>query len=41
MTMHIPRKRFGQNFLIDTGVVADIVAAIAPARADRVVEIGP
>jgi 16S rRNA (adenine1518-N6/adenine1519-N6)-dimethyltransferase len=38
---HIPRKRFGQNFLVDTQVVADIVRAIAPARADCVVEIGP
>ena len=38
---HIPRKRFGQNFLVDTQVVADIVMAIAPERTDRVVEIGP
>lgn len=39
--MHIPRKRFGQNFLEDKAVVDRIVAAIAPARNDRVVEIGP
>lgn len=38
---HIPRKRFGQNFLVDTQVVADIIRAIHPARDDRVVEIGP
>jgi len=38
---HQPRKRFGQNFLIDAGVIAAIVAAIAPARDDRFVEIGP
>jgi len=38
---HIPRKRFGQNFLVDAQVVSDIVMAIAPARGDRVVEIGP
>jgi 16S rRNA (adenine1518-N6/adenine1519-N6)-dimethyltransferase len=38
---HIPRKRFGQNFLVDAQVVSDIVMAISPARADRVVEIGP
>lgn len=38
---HIPRKRFGQNFLVDTRVVADIIRAIHPARDDRVVEIGP
>jgi len=38
---HIPRKRFGQNFLVDTQVVADIVGAVAPLRDDTVVEIGP
>ena len=38
---HIPRKRFGQNFLVDAQVVSDIVMAISPARGDRVVEIGP
>jgi 16S rRNA (adenine1518-N6/adenine1519-N6)-dimethyltransferase len=38
---HQPRKRFGQNFLQDSGVIADIVAAIAPARGERIVEIGP
>lgn len=40
-TKHIPRKRFGQNFLVDDGVIADIVAAIAPQRGDHLVEIGP
>jgi 16S rRNA (adenine1518-N6/adenine1519-N6)-dimethyltransferase len=38
---HIPRKRFGQNFLIDDSVVAAIVDAIAPRRDDLVAEIGP
>lgn len=38
---HQPRKRFGQNFLVDAGVIAAIVAAIRPARGDRIVEIGP
>ncbi len=38
---HRPRKRFGQNFLIDGSVVAAIVAAVAPRPGDRVVEIGP
>ena len=38
---HIPRKRFGQNFLVDAQVVAAIVSAIAPQRTDCVVEIGP
>ncbi len=36
-----PRKRFGQNFLHDPAVLARIVAAIAPERQDRVIEIGP
>ena len=38
---HQPRKRFGQNFLVDAGVIAAIVAAMRPARDDRIVEIGP
>jgi 16S rRNA (adenine1518-N6/adenine1519-N6)-dimethyltransferase len=38
---HRARKRFGQNFLHDPGVIARIVAAIAPAPGDRIVEIGP
>jgi 16S rRNA (adenine1518-N6/adenine1519-N6)-dimethyltransferase len=41
MAWHIPRKRFGQHFLHDAGVLERIVAAIAPARGDVVVEIGP
>ncbi len=41
MTKHIARKRFGQNFLIDEGVIAAIVEAVAPRREDCVVEIGP
>jgi 16S rRNA (adenine1518-N6/adenine1519-N6)-dimethyltransferase len=39
--MHRPRKRFGQHFLHDAGVISDIVAAIAPDRQDTLVEIGP
>lgn len=38
---HQPRKRFGQNFLLDQGAIAAIVAAIRPARGERLVEIGP
>jgi len=41
MSKHIARKRFGQNFLIDPQVIADIVNAVGPARSDCVVEIGP
>ena len=38
---HIPRKRFGQNFLTDHGVIGRIADAIAPAASDHLVEIGP
>lgn len=41
MSQHIARKRFGQNFLIDRQVIGDIVEALALARGDCVVEIGP
>ena len=41
MGRHVARKRFGQNFLIDSGVIGEIIAAIAPQRDDRLVEIGP
>ena len=41
MSQHVARKRFGQNFLVDQQVIADIVNAVAPKRSDRVVEIGP
>jgi len=39
--MHIPRKRFGQNFLEDRTVVDNILAAIKPHAGERFVEIGP
>ncbi|AOK31123.1 16S rRNA methyltransferase [Burkholderia singularis] len=38
---HFARKRFGQNFLVDHGVIDAIVAAIRPERGERMVEIGP
>ena len=38
---HIPRKRFGQNFLVDPQTVADIIGAIQPKEDDLLVEIGP
>lgn len=38
---HIPRKRFGQNFLADSEVIRNIVSAIAPRTDDVMVEIGP
>jgi 16S rRNA (adenine1518-N6/adenine1519-N6)-dimethyltransferase len=38
---HRPRKRFGQHFLHDAGVVARLLAAIQPEPNDRLIEIGP
>ena len=35
------RRRFGQHFLHDPGVLKRIIEAIDPARGDVVVEIGP
>lgn len=39
--MHVARKRFGQHFLHDPGVIGRIVAAIDPQPNDALVEIGP
>lgn len=39
--VHRARKRFGQNFLRDPGVISRIVRAIAPRPGERLVEIGP
>lgn len=38
---HIARKRFGQHFLIDGGIIDAIVRAIDPKPGQSVVEIGP
>ena len=38
---HIARKRFGQHFLTDRGIIEDIVQAIAPQAGQTMVEIGP
>jgi 16S rRNA (adenine1518-N6/adenine1519-N6)-dimethyltransferase len=39
--MHIPRKRFGQNFLVDDAIIASCIEAIRPQANDAMVEIGP
>jgi len=39
--MHKARKRFGQNFLVDEQIIADIIRAIHPQENDTMVEIGP
>jgi len=41
MTTHRPRKRFGQHFLHDQGVIRRIVDAIHPQSTDVIVEVGP
>ncbi|MBI3223352.1 MAG: 16S rRNA (adenine(1518)-N(6)/adenine(1519)-N(6))-dimethyltransferase RsmA [Nitrosomonadales bacterium] len=38
---HQAKKRFGQNFLVDEQIIADIVSAIRPEADDNIVEIGP
>ncbi|MDE1463220.1 16S rRNA (adenine(1518)-N(6)/adenine(1519)-N(6))-dimethyltransferase RsmA [Spartinivicinus poritis] len=38
---HKARKRFGQNFLHDAGVIQRIIHAIAPQQGQHLVEIGP
>jgi|SRR5690554_3705304 len=40
---HYPkaRKRFGQNFLHDEAIIADIISAISPQSDQHLVEIGP
>lgn len=38
---HIPRKRFGQHFLTDQGLIEEIASTIAPLSTDHLVEIGP
>jgi 16S rRNA (adenine1518-N6/adenine1519-N6)-dimethyltransferase len=41
MPEHRARKRFGQHFLHDRGVIARILDAFGPQPGDTVVEIGP
>jgi 16S rRNA (adenine1518-N6/adenine1519-N6)-dimethyltransferase len=38
---HIPRKRFGQHFLTDQGLIEEIVQAISPKPGDHLIEVGP
>jgi 16S rRNA (adenine1518-N6/adenine1519-N6)-dimethyltransferase len=41
MNGHKAKKSFGQNFLIDQNIIADIIRAIRPEADDNMVEIGP
>jgi len=38
---HTPRRRFGQNFLVDPHYIARILETVDPKIGDNVVEIGP
>jgi len=38
---HVPKKRFGQNFLNDPDIIRSLVEAIQPDPDDLMVEIGP
>jgi 16S rRNA (adenine1518-N6/adenine1519-N6)-dimethyltransferase len=41
MSSHIPRKRFGQHFLVDEALIGAIVREIAPRPGEPLIEIGP
>lgn len=41
MSAHKAKKKFGQNFLVDEQIIADIIRAIRPEAGDNMVEIGP
>ena len=38
---HVARKRFGQHFLTDRGIIEDIIQSINPKAGEPMVEIGP
>ena len=35
------KKKYGQNFLTDKGVINQIIAAINPSKSEKILEIGP
>lgn len=38
--MNVPKRRFGQNFLVDGTVVDQIISAVSPRRDETIIEIG-
>jgi len=40
-TQHRAKKRFGQNFLSDPGIIQRIIQSITPKPGERLIEIGP
>jgi len=41
MSRHVSRKRWGQNFLIDSNIINKITNSISVSSNDRIMEIGP
>ena len=41
MNKHTPKKKWGQNFLIDSNTINKIVSSIDFTKNDRLLEIGP
>ena len=41
MNRHIPKKKWGQNFLIDSNIIEKIVSSINISSNDQILEIGP
>ena len=39
--MHTPRKRFGQNFLVDHLIIREIIANVQAIPGQHIIEIGP
>src|SRR3954471_20534605 len=40
-SFNLPKKRLGQNFLMDERVIARIVNEVCPCRDETILEIGP
>jgi 16S rRNA (adenine1518-N6/adenine1519-N6)-dimethyltransferase len=41
MSKHIPKKRWGQNFLVDSNVINKIISSIDIKPNDSILEVGP
>ena len=41
MSKHIPKKRWGQNFLVDSNIINKIISSIDIKPSDSILEIGP
>ena len=41
MSRHIPKKRWGQNFLVDSNIINKIISSIDIKPSDSILEIGP